>query len=204
MMPMEDIKSYLPKYLSEDNYKNLLKELKSFPENIDQRLYSKPQSLDTIFQGDGYKNFPYVDLLHLDLGSKEVKGIILSNTCDLDLDNKRPYPSSIMFAPIIEIAKYTEILMNRGVNPDIIDNHLKSIRKQSVTSILFLPRNSRIPESIVFLDRIMNIDNSYICRDQLQSQRLFTLSDYGFYMLLFKLSVHFSRIQERVNRGFLR
>ena len=204
MMPMEDIKSYLPKYLSEDNYKNLLKELKSFPKNIDQRLYSKPQSPGTIFQGDGYKKFPYVDLLHLDLGSKEVKGIILSNTCDIDLDNTRPYSSSIMFAPIIEVAKYTETLMNRGVNPDIIDDHLKSIRKQSVTSILFLPRNSRIQESIVFLDRIMNIDNSYICRDQLQSQRLFTLSDYGFYMLLFKLSVHFSRIQERVNRGFLR
>ena len=47
----------------------------------------------------------------------------------------------------------------------------------------------------------MSVDNSYISREELNSKRLFSLSDYGFYMLLFKLSVHFSRIQEKVNRG---
>ncbi len=56
-------------------------------------------------------------------------------------------------------------------------------------------------DSIVFLDKIYHVDNRFINRDTLEDQRLFSLSDYGFYMLIFKLSVHFSRIQEKVNRG---
>lgn len=34
MMSILDIQAYLPKYLSEENYRNLLKELDSFPNNI--------------------------------------------------------------------------------------------------------------------------------------------------------------------------
>ena len=50
-------------------------------------------------------------------------------------------------------------------------------------------------------DKIYHVDNRFINRDTLEDQRLFSLSDYGFYMLTFKLSVHFSRIQEKVNRS---
>lgn len=69
------------------------------------------------------------------------------------------------------------------------------------TQIIFLPANSQMEDSIVFLDKIYHVDNRFINRDTLEDQRLFSLSDYGFYMLIFKLSIHFSRIQEKVNRG---
>ena len=40
MIADEELKKYLPKYLSKDNYHNLLSELKSFPDNIDARMYT--------------------------------------------------------------------------------------------------------------------------------------------------------------------
>ncbi len=38
MISVEDIQIYLPKYLSPDSEKSLFKELKQFPENIDDRM----------------------------------------------------------------------------------------------------------------------------------------------------------------------
>ena len=183
MMSILDIQAYLPKYLSEENYRNLLKELDSFPNNIDQRMYTTSLPDNVIFQG------------------KYRSGIVLSNTCDIAPENRRLYSSSIIYAPIMDLQKYVENLQVRDIQEDVIKNHIIDIRRQAITSMLFLPSNSKMPDSIVFLDRIMSVDNSYIPREQLKSKRLFSLSDYGFYMLLFKLSVHFSRIQEKVNRG---
>jgi hypothetical protein len=134
-------------------------------------------------------------------GCKYRSGIVLSNTCDMAPENRRLYSSSIIYAPIMDLQKYVENLQINNIREDTINNHITDIRKQAVTSMLFLPSNSKMPDSIVFLDRIMSVDNSYISREELNSKRLFSLSDYGFYLLLFKLSVHFSRIQEKVNRG---
>lgn len=201
MMPIEELKKYLPKYLSEDNYKTLIAELQSFPHNIDQRMYTTTLPSDVLFQGDGYDSLPVVDMLHLDKGSKSSHGIIMSNTCDIDVANTRLYPSSIMYAPIISLDKYRAVLQKKNVENGKIENHLAEIRKQAITSILYLPANGNISESIVFVDRMLHIGNEYIDRTTLGQHRLFSLSDYGFYLLLFKLSVHFSRIQEKVNRG---
>ena len=139
--------------------------------------------------------------MHLDKGSKRVKGIILSNTCDISLENHRLYASSILYAPVVEIKKYYDILIKNGAIKEQVEEHLSAVRKQKVSSILYLPEISDLKESIVFFDRIMSIDNSFIDRENLENNRLFSLSDYGFYLLLFKLSIHFSRIQEKVNRG---
>ncbi len=201
MMSIQDIQIYLPKYLSEENYRALLKELDSFPNNIDQRMYTTSLHDNVVFQGDGYDSLPFVNLMKMEDGCKYRSGIVLSNTCDMAPENRRLYSSSIIYAPIMDLQKYVENLQINNIREDTINNHITDIRKQAVTSMLFLPSNSKMPDSIVFLDRIMSVDNSYISREELNSKRLFSLSDYGFYLLLFKLSVHFSRIQEKVNRG---
>lgn len=179
----------------------MLNELRSFPDNIDKRLYTTSLDDNVLYQGDGYDLFPIVNLAHLEKGCKYASGIIMSNTCDLDLSNKRYYPSFIMFAPIIPLEKYESILRTNNIMEKKIINHLSDIRKQKITSILYLPADCKIRESIVFLDKIYNIENQFINRNSLAEHRLFSLSDYGFYLLLFKLSVHFSRIKEGVNRG---
>ena len=203
MIPIEDVQRYLPKYLSAENYKTLLNELNNFPNNLDKRMYAKGPGENVIYQGDGIKSFPFVDLQHIDKGTKIINGIVISNTCDIELTNIRLYTPSILYAPICSLDNYINMLESNKVNKNKIDNQIKDIRNQKITSIFFLPENGTISDSIVFLDRISHIDNNYIDRNQLSEQRLFSLSDYGFYLFLFKLSVHFSRIQEHINRGHL-
>ncbi len=201
MTSYEEIKKYLPQYLSSESFQTLLDELKSFPNNIDERMYASLREKDVVYQGDELREMPIVDLQHIDRGVKMVNCLILSNTCDMDVRNPRMYPSSIMYAPIISLSKYIATLRSQKIKENKINNHVKALRKQQITQIIFLPKNSNMDDSIVFLDRILHIDNRYIDRANVETQRLFSLSNYGFYMLLFKLSVHFSRILEKVDRA---
>lgn len=200
MMTDEELAKYLPKYLTAENYEALIKELKNFPYNIDKRMYS-PLRENILYQGDGIKNMPIIDLSDVGKGIKELPCLILSNTCDMELSNERKFDSSILYAPIINLDKYIHTLKYKNIENYKINDHISDIKKQRLSKIIFLPSNSQIDDSIVFLDRIMSIRNDYIKRKDIDTKRLFSLSDYGFYMLIFKLSVHFSRVQEKVNRG---
>ena len=44
---------------------------------------------------------------------------------------------------------------------------------KKITQIIFLPANSQMEDSIVFLDKIYHVDNRFINRDTLEDQRLF-------------------------------
>lgn len=202
-MTLEDeIKIYLPKYLSAENYETLIKELEDFPKNIDQRMYTSLVDENLLCQGDIIKNMPYSEIEHIERGVKNTDCIVLSNTCDVDPNNKRLFNSRIMYAPLIELNKYKQILKGKGTATDQqINDHIRSIKEQQISQILYLPKSFAFNESIVFLDRVINIDNRTIDRMSLKQRRLVSLSDYGFYLLLFKISVHFCRLQENVERG---
>lgn len=201
MISLEEIQKYLPKYLSAESYTELIKELREYPYNIDKRFYWIPDDLDIIFQGDAIDNMPFVDVLNIEKGIKRRPGIILSNTCDIDPNNKRTFTSQIMYAPIINLVKYVSTLTKFKIASEKIEEHIRQIKTQKYTQILYLPQNGIFEESIVFLDRIINIPNDSFDRSTLDKKRIFSLSNYGFYILLFKLSVHFSRIQDKVDRS---
>lgn len=198
-MNLDDLKIYLPKYLSGESEKELFNSLKNFPTNIDQRLYTNHlKSEPIIYQGDGLKNLLAINLPSTE--TKVVSGMVISNTCDIDPENKRNFPSQIIYAPIIDFEKYSHSLKEK-LPVQKVDGHLEAIRKQYVTQIFYLPPFSdKLNESIVFLDRLHNIGNDYCDRSELDSSRIFTLSDYGNYLFLFKLSLHFTRIQDKVER----
>ncbi len=83
-----------------------------------------------------------------------------------------------------------------------IISHIDDIRKQKISQIFYLPKGGKLEnESFVFLDRINNLPSSYFKEEEIKESRIFTLSDYGFYIFLFKLSVHFTRIRESVQRS---
>lgn len=68
--------------------------------------------------------------------------------------------------------------------------------------MFYLPNISGLgEEAIALLDRITNCDLQKLDLDRLMESRLFTLSDYGFYIFLFKLSIHLTRIREGVSRS---
>ncbi|MGI0011227.1 MAG: hypothetical protein ACREAE_07490, partial [Nitrosopumilaceae archaeon] len=63
MIDLDEIKLYLPKYLSEDSEKNLFENLRAFPQNIDSRMYStRHLNEEVIFQGDGIEGFLVINL----------------------------------------------------------------------------------------------------------------------------------------------
>lgn len=196
----EEFKVFLPKYLSPEKYEQLLAELKSFPENIDKRMYSELDG-DVIYQGDVIKDLPVIDISNLALGVKKKNSLIISNTCDIDLNNKRKHVGGLLYAPLVELEIYISYLQRSGISIDAIRSHIDDIRKQKVTYIFYLPGTGIIKDSIVFFDKVLNIENRIISREDLGETRLLSLSDYGFYLLLFKLSVHFSRMQEGIIRG---
>ena len=200
MIP-EELKIYLPKFLSSQSESELFSGLKDFPDNIDSRLYTN-HLFDTeiVCQGDGIKEMLVINFPDSKIG--EAPGIIISNTCDISESNTRPFDSRIMYAPIINLAKYENAISKGSSKSDEqLKSHLESIRKQRITQIFYLPKNgNQLDESIVFLDRINNTSIKTINTKNLTNTRLFSLSDYGAYLFLLKLSIHFTRIQDKVER----
>ncbi|MFH1052706.1 MAG: hypothetical protein V1779_17430 [bacterium] len=199
-MKIEDIDLYLPKFLSAESYRILIKGLNDFPENIDTRLYTTYlNQKNLIYQGDGIQ-----DLLVINLPKSEINKVpcmILSNTCDIDLHNKRKLPTKIVYTPIFNLEKFYKKLKSESKDKEGILSFIKSVKRQEVSQIFYLPKlNEKIDESIIFFDFICSCDNGFIDRENLKTQRLFTLSDYGSYLFIFKLSIHFTRIQDKVER----
>jgi hypothetical protein len=201
MMPLDDLRVYLPKYLSAENYDQLISQLRDFPANIDKRMYTTGLESNIIYQGDALDDMPVVIIDNLELGVKKRPCMIISNTCDMDLANKRLFPTTIMYTPIVQLCNYEKILLQYGESEEKIKNHLSDVKSQKVSNMFYLPSIGNLGESIVFLDRILNVSQKYIDRDTVESRRKFSLSDYGFYLFVFKLSIHLSRIREGVNRG---
>ncbi|HEX2936153.1 MAG TPA: hypothetical protein VHO72_12445 [Bacteroidales bacterium] len=200
-MNLDEIKIYLPKFLSAESDRELFKGLKDFPDNIDDRLYTTYlHDTKIIYQGDGLNNLLVVNLPKSEI--KPVPGIILSNTCDIDLQNERNFPSQIVYAPIFSLEKYRQTLLNNSKKAkEQITDHINAIKRQEITQIFYLPKyDGKLEESIVFLDRVNNMPNTLIERDKISSNRIFTLSDYGAYLFLLKLSIHFTRVQDKIER----
>jgi hypothetical protein len=203
MVSFEDLQIYLPKYLSPESEKSLFEELKQFPGNIDDRLYLGSQYLepDIIYQGDGIDGLLVVNFPDTEI--KKAPGMIFSNTCDIDERNKRLFPSTLVYSPIFNLEKYRKGLIDSKIkDARSIEDHISSIRSQRITQIFYLPKGGALSnESIVFLDRVNSCDNTFLEREKLRDIRIFTLSNYGLYLFIFKLSVHFTRITEDIDRS---
>lgn len=162
---------------------------------MDSRLYSRlPQ--ETIYQGDGIQNLQIQYLPQPQ--TKPAPGIILSNTCDISPENPRPYPIRVLYAPLIKLQTYRTFL-EKAWNTEKIAAHISDLRKQRITQIFFVPSIGEVEDSLVLLDRV--ISNSITAIPQpLSENRIFSLSQYGHYLFLFKLSLHFTRMAEGVDR----
>lgn len=197
---LEDFKTYLPKHLSTEAQSNLFAELAQFPPNIDARLYTNRLRNDPhIFQGDGLAALWVADLPSQRIEKARV--MVLSNTCDIAPENKRLLGPRLLYCPIISFTKYENLVKAQANQPDP-RQHLDDIRMQRNSSMFYLPKNDKLgEEGIALLDRINNCDAQKVDVQDLVCNRLFTLSDYGFSFFLFKLSIHLTRIRERVARS---
>lgn len=198
---VEDIKIYLPQYLSEESLISLKRELKRFGKGYDFGAYftSKLKDKPYLFQGD-VTIAPYCSLP--DTTIRDIPVLLLSNTCDMDISNQRMNACRIMYAPILKIDRYIESLRKRDIPEDSISNHIRDIKEQTVSQVLYLPSSSILEyDGVVFFDRAISIPLTEDTVERFVRDRKIVLSNYGFYLLLLKLSYHFTRIQEKVDRA---
>jgi hypothetical protein len=196
----EELRQFLPTYLSQGSQTAFLDEIKHFLKSQAKPFYSSALADKTIlFQGDGINGLL---IIHLpDSTIKPGRALLLSNTCDVDPSNKRLFDVSLTYAPILSLPRYLSALRQRF--PDArVTTHEGDIREQLITQIFFLPREGRLQEdSIVFLDRIVSASSATVDRAKVPENRVFTLSDFGAWLLSLKLSIHFCRIRDKVDRN---
>lgn len=191
---LESIEKHIPYYLAGKAKVALEEAFKSFPENI--KYYSTTS--EDLLQGDGCSSFQIVDIETFD--RRRIKGIILSNSCDIAPNNQRDFSPKICFAPIIRLSRYIKLLKQNGIDNEKAQSKIDAIKSQKITTMFFLPAEDTLEEDyIAILDDVHNVPSN-IFFEAPDRQRLFSLSQVGFYLFIFKLSIHFCRLHEEVKR----
>ncbi|MEO5329236.1 MAG: hypothetical protein H7829_13455 [Magnetococcus sp. THC-1_WYH] len=194
----DSIEKHIPYYLTKTQKEGLAKALSDFANcgARDVGFYIDKYPNEPL-QGDGWAG---LDVFSFENGArKRIKGIILSNTCDMSQENERTIPLKVVFAPVIRISKYTERLRESISSEEQIANKIRAIKNQEVTSMFYLPKSkTEGHDYIALLDDLHSIPAQNLKQEE--CKKIFTLSMFGFYLLLFKISVHFCRFHEGVNR----
>lgn len=192
---LENIQDHLPGYLSRQQQEELVKQLKNFEKN---NYYTILYDYE-LLQGDGWSN---LEIINFDTGShKKIKGILLSNSCDISQSNPRDFPPRVVFAPLVALDSYINIIKEAGtLDNNQVNNKVDAIRRQCVTSLFFLPSGGGLDRDyIAILDDLHNVPLATFLKEQ-DRKKLFTLNQMGFYLFLLKLSIHFCRFQEGIGR----
>ncbi|MGO9410399.1 MAG: hypothetical protein ACLQCB_06550, partial [Spirochaetia bacterium] len=90
MIDFDDVRLFLPKYLSPETEERLFADLIGYPENIDSRMYGFiGKSESVLYQGDGLSSMPVTILPSKE--TRDLPCIVISNTCDIDPENEKKY-----------------------------------------------------------------------------------------------------------------
>ena len=197
----ESLEQQIPHYLTAADKQVLVSELKAISSGgtADYFLNTLQDSFKAdMLQGDGWTGF---QLFLFNTGERRsVRGLVLSNSCDVDPANPRIVPSRVIFAPLVKLATYRKLLEVSGIERNRVKEKIKNIMAQRTTNVFYLPVGGPLKEDyIVRFDEVHSMPVAAHVDDG-GRQKLFTLSNTGFYMLVLKLSVHFCRLQEQVNR----
>lgn len=197
----ESLQQQIPYYLTAEDRQVLVQELWTLSKGGRAEYFISPLRdcfKADMLQGDGWRGF---QLFKFDTGEKRsVQGLIMSNSCDVDPENPRDFPARVIFAPLVKLAAYEGLLRASGINTKRVDAKIASIKAQTTTNLFYLPAGGPLAE-----DHVVRLDDAHSMPvaahiNAPDREKLFTLSNTGFYMLVFKLSVHFCRLHEKVNR----
>lgn len=191
----ENIRDQIPYYLTKEQKDGLIKALSDFPSGMN--YYTKYHPTEML-QGDCWT--PLYLFNYATGERKTTKGILLSNSCDISPENKRDTPTRILFSPLIRLESYIKKLEESKISKESIDSKISAIKEQKVSSIFFLPRGGDLNDDhIAVLDDIHTIPADAFAKQENRS-KLTTLSLHGFYLFLLKLSIHFCRFHEKLDR----
>lgn len=195
------LRQQIPYYLTADPAQRvLLAELRKLIEGAN-RGYFFPAGHDgytaEMLQGDGWGGFQIYSFKSGNVNA--ARGIVLSNSCDVSAENARVLPPNVTFAPIVKLSKIVERFEAHGLDGEKVVSRLADIKAQRVSNMFYLPADGLLDEDHVAL--LDDLHSMPVKVHREAAEKLFTLSMAGFYLFVFKLSVHFCRLHEDVDRS---
>ena len=130
------------------------------------------------------------------------KALILSNTCDMDVNNDRVIPKEIVLAPLIPFSDFVEEL-SLLLEGKKLESIIQGVKSQIYSNVFYLPPVQGTSEDFVcFFDNVFWFPteelNSYL--PDLNQTRIASFDYFGYYLFLVKLSYHFCRLPEEKQR----
>lgn len=152
--------------------------LKQFEENGSRYKCFTNCSFSFLSQGDILDKLKFIKVNEEGhIIEKELKALLLSNTCDAENDDV------LLFAPLIP-------LTNLKVNHD-------TLKKNRIYKLLYFPGH-RYNNYVVDLSLVSSFSkvlvNKLLEKEIIQKEA--SLSDFGYYLFLTKLTVHFMRPED--------
>jgi hypothetical protein len=211
---IEILRTFLPKYLTPELQENLFKIVKEeFPFSTDAyKVYSEIPEKDYYYQGDALVDIPFSIFHSGSFQTAFLQGIIGSNTCDISPENERLEQPNIQFFAIYNLREYLKILEEKGASEEKISAFQGNLKANIISNLFFLPEKKVenqlvLEESFVRFDNTISLPISLFQKERYnilyapEGDRLFSFSNYGFYLFLIKLSVHYCRFREGVFRN---
>lgn len=208
----ENLDKLLPPYLASSEKSRLKDALAQFmPEHrgkeISYNEFYKTYNADCFRQADLVKDIRFArwNDKTTEFEKKYVEAIIISNTCDISFDNQREVnEKQCLFAPLMNFSNFISGMKSRGIPSDRIDSHITNIKAQLISNILYLPEHNGL-EYIALLDQVFwfPVKELHSFLDTLEEERIASLSHYGYYLFLLKLSYHLCRLPEQCDREVL-
>jgi hypothetical protein len=132
------------------------------------------------------------------------RAMLVSNTCDITEENVRSTNiKNALFAPIIPVKEVLDSFAEE-FNPDQVKGFYNSLKKQEHSNLFYLPPNHKNGKDyIVFLDKIHWLPASELTplTLDLNKSRFISLSTWGYYLFVLKLSFHLCRLEEYDGRN---
>lgn len=201
MIDNETCKLFLPKFLSAETEDEFYEDINKFPQRYDNFYTTYLPEPNVLFQGDCIADLPiYKFSKHGVCLWRNSECILLSNSCDMNLKNKRMYPTNIVYAPLVKLSMFRSKVLLQKYPEERVDTLVKSIKAQKCSQILYLPECGNREESLVFLDRLFHIPNREVNRENLEASRTSTLNFWGNYLVVLKISMHFLRMKDSLGK----
>lgn len=210
----ENFESLLPSYLTDTEKSRLKDGLLQFSINrgeekisteIDYSNFTSGEHSNYFKQSDLIKEirYPFLNGDYL-YEKKYTDAIILSNTCDISDENLHSLnKKQAVLAPIMKLNLLIEELnANSEVSAEQVKSFQQELKLQRISNLFYICNNSG-EEFVAMLDKIFWFPtaelNEYL--ENISENKIFSLSMFGYYLYLLKISFHFCRFPESLERA---
>ncbi len=199
----------LPSYLTNTAKGRIKEALEQFFDDTEQINYADFYTLEEhnfLMQSDVVHSVVGIDwdVNERTYTSGFIAALLISNSCDVTIENNRTVNSKeALFAPITLVESYLTLARENGASEEQLNTFRNTLQRQEYTNLFYLPPNPvNQKDYIVRLDKIHWVPQTELTGiiSDLDNERFISLSDWGYYLYLTKLSLHTCRVPEELER----